>query len=1059
VKVARFLCILGFWLAVVPSAWADNATPQVSPAPPVVTEPTAPPVVDAAPPTAVPPVIDSSPVAPAKEYNQPTASAPESGLPSTAVTTVAPRYETGPTAPGVTLNPNSPSGARVPSAPTQSGTDSVSGTLQISSASPPADISSITSPYVSVSAQAPAQLTCRGKHHGNSLPFLVSPFAGWTELVSFLDHDSPDYTVDGSIVLANGITATAGDGQESDLFPAYWSPTLRQFVNYDGHNGYDFGLSYQPVLAAGTGTVTFAGWNSSDTYAGYGQMVLIDHHNGYVTLYGHLSNIEVQQGDKVTAGQEIGISGTTGHSSGPHLHFSVFHNCQVTDPYGWTGHGTDPLFGFDGEHASYLWLPGHDPLVVNPPRDWPAFPLGLHLSVSAAGLEQSLARHARASKTPPIDRLLLLDLPESQSVGISSPAVALARTEASITQEAEALAPALDDLKSQGLIDTFQVIPAAAAVWLRGTASATQLLSLPGVASLAGVQPHDLSAAQVGLSHDVLIQIRQQQAPSLWPLGFRSALHAWRPMMTVVNRHALVTGLALPGQHVTLSLRRKGEIAGVAEATADVDSGGFVAMLHDVVGNPVATGPGDVVSVNCGGKTDKVTLVPLDIKARSYGVSGEAPAGASVPVTLTRVGGSVSGESVVTTPASSVFDLPTSRLTDRGALAAGELAVGTVADAGGDQEAASAFVPGAQIYEGSALVRGWTVGSSPRLVLIRGRKTILTKKIRSASDGTFQLELHRGGRLVPLLQGDILRLGSRWHPRAITLPALHVNLESGTRSVRFSGPTNAHVVLTVTRSNGLSIVQALRMDAQGRGTVALPDGPLSLGDMASLKFVSSTGDQIYARGQTRGILIREGFATVSGTVRAGAVLSIHALSTNGSALGGAVVTADRETGSFSAELRTKAGQAMRLRAGIQLLVRDGSLATTTTLPALELSRSGKVIVTNAVALAHQSAIWTGVDTRGKSSVRQLRANSRGFVADRYTLPTTSPRLDRIDVSMSAGDGVTVERVLALTKHVTAKALSASRNKTRSCSVSQFAQDSKSGHKVGSCRRTGRSVGR
>jgi hypothetical protein len=864
--------------------------------------------------------------------------------------------------------------------------------------------------------------------------------------------------VDGSIVLANGTTATAGDGQESDLFPAYWSPSLRQFLNYDGHNGYDFGLSYQPVLAAGSGTVTYAGWNSSDAYAGYGQMVLIDHHNGYVTLYGHLSKLDVQKGDKVTAGQEIGISGTTGHSSGPHLHFSVFHNCQVTDPYGWTGHGTDPLYTFDGEHASYLWLPGHDPLVVNPPRDWPTYPLGLHLSVTAAGFEQALASHSIRSQAPPIDRLLLLDLPESQSVGTSSPAVALARTEASITQEAEAIAPALDDLESQGLIERFQVIPATAAVWLRGTASSTQLLSLPGVASLAGIQPHDLSAAQAGLSHDVLIQIRQQQAPSLWPLGFRSALHAWRPMMTVVNQHALVTGLALPGQHITLTLLRKREIVGVAEATADVDSGGFVAMLHDPAGNPVPTRPGDVVSVDCGGKRDKVTIIPLDIKARSDGVYGTALAGASVPVTLTRVGGTVSAETVVATSASGTFELSASQSSGRGSLPAGELAVGTMADAGGDQEAASAFVPGAQIYEGSALVRGWTVGSSPRLVLIRGRKRLLTRRIWSAPDGTFQLELHKGGRLLPLLSGDILRIGSRWHSRVIALPRLHVSLESGTRIVQFTGPPNSPVVLSVTRSDGSSSVHTLLTGANGEGTLMLPGRPLSLGDLASLRYTADTGDQVYARGQTRGILIREGSANVSGTVRPGAVLSLHALSANGTALEGAVVTADRDTGSFTAKLRTKAGQSLRLGAGMQLLVRDGSLVTTTTLPVLVLSRSRKTIETRAVMKAHQTGMWTSVDAHGNTIMRQLRANARGLLADRYVLSTTSAKLDRIDISVSAGDGVTAERVLDFSKSRIARASSTSTGGIRSCPTSRRVSGTKNKSKAAACSVAARAVG-
>ncbi|PZS02069.1 MAG: hypothetical protein DLM70_10820, partial [Chloroflexi bacterium] len=406
------------------------------------------------------------------------------------------------------------------------------------------------------SAAAPSQLICHGKARSTSDPFLVAPFSGWTTVNSFLDHDSPDYQLDGKIVVANGLAALAGDGQSSDFFPSYWSPSLRQYISYDGHNGYDFGISYQPVLAAGDGTVTFADWNGSSPSEGYGQMVLIDHHNGYVTLYGHLSKIEAHEGQKVSAGQEIGISGSTGNSSGPHLHFSVFDNCRVTDPYGWTGNGGDPLYAFDGQRASYLWLPGHDPLVLNPPPHWPAFPLGLHISVPRL---KRLAHEGRRV-IPPIDRLILLDLPEPQGRGSMTAAVALAVAESGITRESAALTPYLRDLRAQGLLDSFERIPAAAAIWVRGTASANELEGLPGVASLSGVQPKDLLAAQAGLAHSVLIQLQAGHAPSLWPLGFRSALETWRPVTTVAEGHALVTGFALPGREVKLSLFRRGSV-------------------------------------------------------------------------------------------------------------------------------------------------------------------------------------------------------------------------------------------------------------------------------------------------------------------------------------------------------------------------------------------------------------------------------------------------------------------------------------------------------------------
>lgn len=87
------------------------------------------------------------------------------------------------------------------------------------------------------------------------------------------------------------------------------------------HNGLDFGIKYSNVYAAKGGKVVGSGDNGK--YA-YGKWLAIDHGDGLVTLYGHLSEKAVVRGDRVTEGQKIGISGNTGNSTGPHLHFSVF---------------------------------------------------------------------------------------------------------------------------------------------------------------------------------------------------------------------------------------------------------------------------------------------------------------------------------------------------------------------------------------------------------------------------------------------------------------------------------------------------------------------------------------------------------------------------------------------------------------------------------------------------------------------------------------------------------------------------------------------------------------
>ena len=97
------------------------------------------------------------------------------------------------------------------------------------------------------------------------------------------------------------------------------------------HGGLDIaagGVDGQPIIAADSGTVILAG-NQGD---GYGNYVIIDHGNGYKTLYGHMSSVAAYTGQQVAQGEVIGYVGSTGNSTGPHLHFEIRVNDVQTDP-------------------------------------------------------------------------------------------------------------------------------------------------------------------------------------------------------------------------------------------------------------------------------------------------------------------------------------------------------------------------------------------------------------------------------------------------------------------------------------------------------------------------------------------------------------------------------------------------------------------------------------------------------------------------------------------------------------------------------------------------------
>ncbi|HEX7771092.1 MAG TPA: M23 family metallopeptidase, partial [Pyrinomonadaceae bacterium] len=99
-------------------------------------------------------------------------------------------------------------------------------------------------------------------------------------------------------------------------------------AGYEFHSGQDIEAPWgAPVVAGASGQVSFVGWQN-----GYGQLVVVDHGGGLTTRYGHLSHIDVELNQTVSRGQLLGKVGSTGRSTGPHLHYEVRINDQPVNP-------------------------------------------------------------------------------------------------------------------------------------------------------------------------------------------------------------------------------------------------------------------------------------------------------------------------------------------------------------------------------------------------------------------------------------------------------------------------------------------------------------------------------------------------------------------------------------------------------------------------------------------------------------------------------------------------------------------------------------------------------
>ncbi|MEP0805819.1 MAG: peptidoglycan DD-metalloendopeptidase family protein, partial [Chloroflexota bacterium] len=205
-------------------------------------------------------------------------------------------------------------------------------------------------------------------------PFLYPPYPGTASQESIFDHSTPNYTYDNKVLTYAGDVANRNcpvppppgtPPPQSGVCNAgsggYWSYSLGDWVFYDGHDGVDYGISYRPVYAAAEANqIVYAGWWDPQNHKiNLGIYVRLRHPNGYNTYYGHMSSVAVQACSTpgctfVPHGEVLGISGTTGNSSGPHLHFLVRDPAgKSVDPYGWKGSGSSP---WAPQQKESLWV-------------------------------------------------------------------------------------------------------------------------------------------------------------------------------------------------------------------------------------------------------------------------------------------------------------------------------------------------------------------------------------------------------------------------------------------------------------------------------------------------------------------------------------------------------------------------------------------------------------------------------------------------------------------------------------------------------------------------------
>jgi murein DD-endopeptidase MepM/ murein hydrolase activator NlpD len=168
----------------------------------------------------------------------------------------------------------------------------------------------------------------QGKNGLKQVTFLVTKVNGQAQEEELIEEHVLENPIPG--LAKKGTKIIRGEGTGKFIWPVVSPKVTSSYGMRWGsmHKGIDIVSSNRNILTADTGVVTYAG-NKGD---GYGNKIIIDHKNGYQTLYAHLSKITVKRGDIVEKGDKIGIMGSTGDSTGTHLHFEIIRSSKVENP-------------------------------------------------------------------------------------------------------------------------------------------------------------------------------------------------------------------------------------------------------------------------------------------------------------------------------------------------------------------------------------------------------------------------------------------------------------------------------------------------------------------------------------------------------------------------------------------------------------------------------------------------------------------------------------------------------------------------------------------------------